>query len=162
MRRAVQMGLKFLIVRPIRAVSMVLRFVAGGSVMAVDEVQRTSSNSPRLWSQEKDLTQADAGKQPKAAPVPEDPGDPGAATKTRQEALQERKRVEAAAQQLNDFMKRNSIQLKFSVDDDTNEVVVKVVQSQTGKVIRQIPSEEALKIAKDFDSRQGLIVKQKV
>lgn len=130
--------------------------------MAVEEVQRASSPSATVWTQEKDLKQTEAEKPAEAAAVRKDQVDPGSAAKKRQVAAQDKKRVEAAAQQLNDFMKRNSIQLKFSVDGDTKEIVVKVVQKQTGKVIRQIPSEEALKIEKAFDSRQGLLVKEKV
>ena len=38
--------------------------------------------------------------------------------------------------------------LDFSVDRDTDEVVVKVVDRETKQVIRQIPSEEVLVIAK--------------
>jgi flagellar protein FlaG len=130
-------------------------------VMAVEEVQRAGSVSTTVWTQEKNLDQAEAEKPAKAVSAPKGQVEPGAAAKKKQVSSQDKKRVEAATQQLNDFMKRNSIQLKFSVDGDTKEIVVRVVQKQTGKVIRQIPSEEALKIEKAFDSRRGLLVKEK-
>lgn len=130
--------------------------------MAVEEVQRASSASAAVLTQEKNSSQGEVEKPAKVVSVPKDQVEPAAAAKKKQVSSQDKKRVEAATQQLNDFMRRNSIQLKFSVDGDTKEIVVKVVQKQTGKVIRQIPSEEALKIEKAFDSRRGLLVKEKV
>lgn len=50
--------------------------------------------------------------------------------------------------------------LQFSVDDDTGHTVVKVVDSSTNEVIRQIPSEEILSIAKALDKLKGLLIKQ--
>ena len=58
-------------------------------------------------------------------------------------------------------MKHFSIELNFSVDSDTKQIVVKVMNPQTGELIRQIPSEEALKLAKAADSLQGLIISTK-
>lgn len=55
--------------------------------------------------------------------------------------------------------------LLFSIDKDTGRTVVKVVDASTKKVLRQIPSEEIMAIAKSldkFDKLQGLLVKQKV
>ncbi len=71
-------------------------------------------------------------------------------------------RVKAATQQLNDFMKHFSINLNFSIDSDSKQIVVKVVNQQTGELIRQIPSEEALKLSKAMDTLQGLIIREKV
>ncbi len=42
--------------------------------------------------------------------------------------------------------------LQFSVDDGSGQVVVKVVDETTGEVIRQIPNEEFLRIAKSIQS----------
>jgi len=39
-------------------------------------------------------------------------------------------------------------QLKFRVDSDVGRVVVQVLDSQSGEVLRQIPREEALKLAR--------------
>ncbi|PTD97385.1 flagellar protein FlaG [Pseudothauera lacus] len=62
---------------------------------------------------------------------------------------------------------RNAIQpvaseLAFSIDDDSGRVLVKIVDSQTDEVIKQIPSEEMLRISKALDKLQGLLVKQEV
>lgn len=52
--------------------------------------------------------------------------------------------------------------LQFSIDEGTGKTVVKVVDSATKQVIRQIPSEELLSIAKSLDGKSGLLVKQTV
>lgn len=52
--------------------------------------------------------------------------------------------------------------LRFTIDDDTGRTVVKIVDKETDEVIRQIPSEEMLRIAKALDKLQGLLIKQEV
>jgi flagellar protein FlaG len=69
--------------------------------------------------------------------------------------------VNDAVKQINEAMKALSQGLEFSVDQDVHKVVVKVVDQQTGDVIRQMPTKEALEIAKALDRVQGLLVKQK-
>jgi len=51
--------------------------------------------------------------------------------------------------------------LQFSIDDETGRSVVKIVDSSTNEVIRQIPSEELLAITRSMDKLSGLFVKQK-
>nr|WP_286206732.1 flagellar protein FlaG [Thauera linaloolentis] len=50
--------------------------------------------------------------------------------------------------------------LHFSIDKDINRTIVKVVDASTDEVIRQIPSEEIIAIAKAVDKLQGLLIKQ--
>lgn len=50
--------------------------------------------------------------------------------------------------------------LLFSIDEDTGKTIVKIVDSTTDEVIRQIPSEEFIAIAKALDSLKGLLLKQ--
>jgi flagellar protein FlaG len=50
--------------------------------------------------------------------------------------------------------------LEFSVDNDSKRTIVKVVDQTTKEVLRQIPSPEALAIAKSLDSSKGLLIKQ--
>ncbi|GGJ80499.1 flagellar protein FlaG [Pseudomonas matsuisoli] len=51
--------------------------------------------------------------------------------------------------------------LKFSLDDDSGKVVVKVTDSSTGEVIRQMPSEEALKLAQRLQEARSLLFQAK-
>ncbi|MDF0604208.1 flagellar protein FlaG [Neisseriaceae bacterium TC5R-5] len=75
------------------------------------------------------------------------------AKKTPEEQLQE------SLKQLNNTASLVNDQLEFSVDKDTNQQVVKVVDKETQKVIRQIPSEDAIQIAKAIDQFKGLLLK---
>ena len=75
---------------------------------------------------------------------------------------QQQQLVKASVDKLNNFMNVVSIGLKFSIDTDTKQVVVKVMNNDTGEMIRQIPTEEALKLSKAMDTLQGLIIQQKV
>ena len=51
--------------------------------------------------------------------------------------------------------------LQFSLDESSGRTVARVVDSETGEVIRQIPSKELLEIAKSIDKMQGVLLKQK-
>lgn len=70
-------------------------------------------------------------------------------------------RLKEAADKINDFIASITTDLKFTIDKDTDLVVVKVISHKTGEVIRQIPSEETLKLAKALDSLKGLIIREK-
>ena len=50
--------------------------------------------------------------------------------------------------------------LQFSLDKDAGRTVVKVMDTDTNEVIRQIPSEEVLAISKAVDKLKGLLIKQ--
>ena len=70
--------------------------------------------------------------------------------------------VRKAAQQVNAALKATaSSDLQFSVEGDNKDVVVRVVDSQTKELIRQIPSEEMVAISKAMDNLSGLLVQQK-
>jgi flagellar protein FlaG len=51
--------------------------------------------------------------------------------------------------------------LHFAIDKDTGKMVVKLVDAKTNTVLRQIPSDEILSMAKALDRMQGLLVNQK-
>lgn len=61
----------------------------------------------------------------------------------------------------NNFLKTVTNAVEFSIDKDSGNTVVKVVDTATKEVIRQYPSEEMLAIAKALDNIQGLLIKQK-
>lgn len=62
---------------------------------------------------------------------------------------------------VNDFVKPFNDTLLFSIDKETGTTVVKVTDTETEEVIKQIPSEEMLALAKALDQFRGLLVKQK-
>ena len=60
--------------------------------------------------------------------------------------------------ELNHMVQNSRRSLKFSVDDRSGEVIVRVVDAETDEIVRQIPAEEALKLARRFDDSLGTLV----
>ena len=69
--------------------------------------------------------------------------------------------VQQAAQMITKAIQSFSSNLEFSVDDAAvGKTVVKVVDKETGEMIRQIPSQDALDIARALDRLRGLLIRQ--
>lgn len=78
------------------------------------------------------------------------------------EASQPTKEVVAkAAADLQEFVSSMGRNLSFSVDQMTGYNVVRVVNPDTGELIRQLPSEELLKISRDFQRLNNVLVSQR-
>lgn len=69
--------------------------------------------------------------------------------------------VESAVQRLSSFVSTTRPELSFSVDENSGTRVVRVIDTETKEVIRQMPSEEAIHLAQALDKLQGLLVKDK-
>ncbi len=69
--------------------------------------------------------------------------------------------VQQAVTQIKQVAEKLAQNLHFSIDDDTGITVVKITDSSTQEVIRQIPTEEAVSIAKTLDKVQGLLFSEK-
>lgn len=51
--------------------------------------------------------------------------------------------------------------LDFSVDESSGQTVIKVVDSTTKEVIRQMPSKEFLELSQSLEKLSGLLLRQK-
>ena len=69
--------------------------------------------------------------------------------------------VRDAVKQVEEAISTKAQDLRFSIDDESGKTVVKIIDETTQTVLRQIPSEEMLEIAKALDKMQGLLVRQK-
>ncbi len=56
--------------------------------------------------------------------------------------------VKAAVDAVNEAIKTRNVKIHFEIDDKTSQIVTRIVDSKTGDLIRQIPSEEVLRIAR--------------
>jgi len=72
-----------------------------------------------------------------------------------------RSRVGRAIDSINQRLAESGADLRFSMDEDSGKLIVRVVDTATKEVIRQIPSEESLAISQSIEKLQGLLVKQK-
>lgn len=77
--------------------------------------------------------------------------------------------LDIAVQEIQSFLQVQNRNLAFSIDDDTKRSVVTVKESSSGDVIRQIPSDEVLRLAErikdlqqDIGSSVGVLLNNKV
>jgi len=97
-----------------------------------------------------------------ANPVPAQPASDKTTT-SRSAPNTSRETLQKAVDQANRTLQTlASSELQFSIDKDTGIQVVKLTDKQTGEVIRQIPSEEMLEIAKSIDAITGSLVSEQV
>jgi len=68
-----------------------------------------------------------------------------------------KEKLDEISELLNFEMKARSTNLNFSVDEPTNRVVVKVINNDTGEVIREVPSEAILRVSKNIEALKGIL-----
>jgi flagellar protein FlaG len=86
------------------------------------------------------------------------PLDAGAAVRERVEkhrAIQQQ-HVRRAVTRLNDYVQSFQRDLRFYLDEELNQPVVHVIDSATNQVIRQIPNEVALRLARNLNTLNTL------
>jgi flagellar protein FlaG len=66
--------------------------------------------------------------------------------------------VKQAVREINQGLRSLNNHLQFSIDDKTESVVVKLIDGDTGEVLRQIPPEEVLRLRAYYKEQQGLLV----
>jgi flagellar protein FlaG len=72
-----------------------------------------------------------------------------------------RESLDEAVRRIREFVRPINDSIQFSIDEETGRTIVRVIDLQTQQVLRQIPSEEALNIAKALDKLQGLLIQNK-
>ncbi len=65
-----------------------------------------------------------------------------------------------AVKVLNEHVAPAMQSVQFSIDIESNRTIVKVVDTATNKVLRQMPNEEAIALSKTLGKLQGLMIKQ--
>jgi flagellar protein FlaG len=76
-------------------------------------------------------------------------------------AQQSRAVMERAAQQIQGYLRESGRELAVTVDESTGYYVARVTNPETGEVVRSLPSEETLRIARSIDQMRGMLVNQK-
>lgn len=74
-----------------------------------------------------------------------------------------------ALDEVNHFVQSQNTKLTFSFDDSVNRTIVEVIDSETGELIRQIPSEELIQLSErirnlltDVGSTTGIFFNKEV
>ncbi|MFW9081037.1 flagellar protein FlaG [Pseudomonas sp. P2757] len=71
-------------------------------------------------------------------------------------------KLKLAVQEIEKFVQSIKRNLEFSIDEHSGKVIVKVIASETGEVVRQIPSAEALKLAESLSNASHVLFDAKV
>ena len=66
-----------------------------------------------------------------------------------------------AFEEINAAMEAWSTGMRFELDEDTQQMVVSIIDTKSGDVLRQIPSEEVLHVAKMIAQFQGQLLSVK-
>ena len=72
---------------------------------------------------------------------------------------QDKQTLEEAVVSMQDATQAMQRNLDFSIDESSGRMVVKVTDSASGDVIRQMPTEEALRLAESLDEMRSLLFK---
>lgn len=72
-----------------------------------------------------------------------------------------RAELQDSVQTANDRLAVYNQKLDIAIDGATGSIVVKVSDADTGETLRQIPSEDALRIMRNIDSLTGILVDHK-
>lgn len=70
--------------------------------------------------------------------------------------------VKEAVAKSNEALKAHSQAVEFQYDFDAHEMVVRVVDTNNGQVLRQMPTPEMLEIARDLERMQSVLINAKV
>ncbi len=74
----------------------------------------------------------------------------------------DRQELESKVAQLNDYMQNLHRSLQFQVDEQSGETIIKVIDSETDEMVRQIPSQEVLDAKNAVDKYKGILLEAKV
>lgn len=70
----------------------------------------------------------------------------------------ERVELERAAARLNALMAQKRIGIEFSIDDESGRTILRVIDADSGELLRQYPARHILAIARQIEQFTGLLV----
>lgn len=91
--------------------------------------------------------------------LPQNGAQPVAGT---QAAQPSKAQLQSALDKINQTMLQTNTGVEFSIDTSSKATLIKVVDTQTGQMIKQIPSKEVIAVSEAIGQyQQGLLVKHK-
>jgi len=64
--------------------------------------------------------------------------------------------------ELNSYMQNINRSLQFSIDEQSGDTIIKVIDSETDELIRQIPAEELLVLRSSLEEYRGMLLEMRV
>ncbi len=89
---------------------------------------------------------------------------PSAAGRVTQEpdSVADEQALQRALARVREVFQGANARLQIEIDRQLDRVVIKIVNGSSGEVIRQIPPEELLELARRFDGVKGLLLRARV
>ena len=72
------------------------------------------------------------------------------------------RQLEDAVSVLNKQMEHTGTSLSFSVDEALGRSIVKVVNKDSGELVRQIPGEDVVRVARSIESLKGVLYNKSI
>lgn len=100
----------------------------------------------------------------KAPVITQEQAEPESGVPKAEAPLQEQQQAELQEKvaELNDYVQHLNRSLQFSVDEQSGQTVVRVVDAETKELVRQIPSQEVLNARNAAENYRGLLLEAKV
>ncbi|MEK6801143.1 MAG: flagellar protein FlaG [Nitrospirota bacterium] len=73
-----------------------------------------------------------------------------------------KKELDQALTRVREVFQKADSRVEFSIDPDLDRVVVRILDGESGTVIRQIPQQEVIDLAKRLETPTGLLLHRKV
>lgn len=70
--------------------------------------------------------------------------------------------IKQSLDDINAMLSARSVSVQFQIDPAYKEAILQVVDQHNGKVLLQLPSVEAVRIAKAMEQMKGVLIAQKV
>jgi len=70
--------------------------------------------------------------------------------------------LKQSLEDINKALASFSISVQFQVDPDYKDLIVRIVDQDSGKLIRQMPTEDVVRMSKAMDNLKGLLFSQAV
>ena len=70
-------------------------------------------------------------------------------------------KLEQAAARVKEVLRGTTSRLEIEIDSESHKAVIKILNGESGEIIRQIPAQELLDLAKHLDEPKGLLVQER-
>lgn len=69
--------------------------------------------------------------------------------------------IESVTRQIDSFLRSFGRSINFRVDPGSGQMIVSVINANTGEIIRQVPGEDALKLAQSIEASMSAIIDER-
>lgn len=75
--------------------------------------------------------------------------------------IQDPQPVEIVVNRVNDLIQNIRRELRFTLEEESGKTIIKVIDAESGDIIRQLPSEQLLDLARNLEQAGGILLKEK-